>query len=117
MIYCFRPTLDPDSVEAAIKTVEDYILNLNGKILKTEKIGRKKLAYEINKFRDGFYVESIFQLEADKITALRRNLKLNENVIREMILKMDEKKVEKALATAAPIARPVKVRETVNNKQ
>lgn len=100
LIYCFKPTLDPDSVEVAIRNVEGYITNLEGKILKTDKVGRKKLAYDVRKFRDGFYANTLFELSPDNIVKLRRNLKLNDNVIREMILKIEKEGSLKKLSSS-----------------
>lgn len=90
MMYCFKPTLDPDSIEAAIKNVENHIVNLKGKIIKSDKLGRKKLSYDVRKFRDGFYVSTFFEADPDKIKTLKRNMKLNENVIRELTIRIDE---------------------------
>lgn len=90
MVYCFKPTLDPDSVETAIKNVENNITNLKGTIIKTDKMGRKKLAYDVKKFRDGFYAATYFQLDPEKIKNLKRLMKLNDNVIREMTLRIDD---------------------------
>jgi small subunit ribosomal protein S6 len=102
MIYCFKPTLDPDSVEATIGVIEGYINNLGGKVLKNDKLGRKKLAYEVRRFKDGFYLSTFFQLDPDKIKNLRRNIKLNENVIRELIIKIEKpEKLEFATAGAS----------------
>lgn len=90
MIYCLKPTLDPDSVELTINNIETYITNLKGKIIKTEKLGRKRLAFDVKKFRDGFYSSTYFELDSQKVKALKRNLKLNENVIREMIINVEK---------------------------
>lgn len=98
MIYCFKPTLDPDSVELSIKNIENTIGNLKGKVIKTEKLGRKKLAYDVAKFRDGFYASTYFELEQEKIKTLKRNMKLNENVIRELTIRIDEKEHYAALS-------------------
>lgn len=97
LIYCFKPTLDPDSVEVAIKNVEGYITALEGKIIKTDKVGRKKLAYDVKKFRDGFYAGTFFEMEPENILKLRRNLKLNENIIREMIMIIEKEEHLKVL--------------------
>lgn len=98
MMYCFKPTLDPDSIEAAIKNVENHIVNLKGKIIKSDKLGRKKLSYEVRKFRDGFYVSTFFEVEPDKIKTLKRNMKLNENVIRELTVKIDNPSIYPSLS-------------------
>ena len=47
-------------------------------------MGRKKLAYDVKGFRDGFIAVLKINLEADKVAEFKRQLKLNENVIRTM---------------------------------
>lgn len=89
LVYCLRPTLDAESVDKAINVVDSYISNLGGKVAKTDKIGRKKLAYEVDNYRDGIYLTTYFEAPQDKIIELKRNLKLNDNVIRQMVLKTD----------------------------
>lgn len=50
------------------------------------KLAEKKLAYEIENFRDGFFVTTELSLPAEKVAEFRRQLKLNDNVLRTMFL-------------------------------
>ena len=58
----------------------------NGSCLCNEKIGRKKLAYDIDNYRDGFYVVTKLELAPENVKALKRNLKLNDNFLRDLIV-------------------------------
>ena len=49
-------------------------------------MGRKKLAYDVKGFRDGFIAVFKINLDADKVAEFKRQLKLNENVIRTMFI-------------------------------
>jgi len=85
-ILCIIKTnLDIESVEQVIKNIEDSIKNFGGNILNVDKLGRKKLGYEIENSRDGFYVNFAAELPADKIADLKRYFKLNENVLRGLV--------------------------------
>ncbi|MDD3014437.1 MAG: 30S ribosomal protein S6 [Candidatus Gastranaerophilales bacterium] len=85
-ILCIIKTnLDIESVEQVIKNIEDSIKNFGGNILNVDKLGRKKLGYEIEDSRDGFYVNFVSEIPADKVADLKRYFKLNENVIRALI--------------------------------
>ena len=64
---------------------------MGGKIESRDKMGRRKLAYDIQKTRDGFFVNTILSMPADKVADLRRSLKLNDNVLRTMFLEVSEK--------------------------
>ena len=57
---------------------------LGGNVENCDKMGRKKLAYEVAGFVDGFVVNQVVTVPADKIAELKRQLKLNESVIRVM---------------------------------
>ena len=78
--------MDAEEVDKVVDKIAETIKGFKGKVISTEKIGRKKLAFEINKFRDGFFVTQQISLPADKIVEFKRQLKLNENVIRTMFV-------------------------------
>ena len=86
LLVIFKPNLDADEVEKMTSKLEKTITSFDGKILSEDKIGRKKLAYDIQNFRDGFFVSQILTLPADKIAEFKRQLKLNDSVIRFMFL-------------------------------
>lgn len=86
LLAIFKPNLDVEEVDKNLAKLEETIVSYKGKILSTDKIGRKKLAYEIQKFRDGFFVTQILTLPADKISDFKRQLKLNDSVLRIMFL-------------------------------
>jgi small subunit ribosomal protein S6 len=74
-----------DEVTKVLSTLEETIKNYAGKVLSTDKIGRKKLAYEIKKFRDGFYASLDIELPEAKVADLKRFIKLNDNYLRSMV--------------------------------
>ncbi len=79
-----KPNLDSDEADKVVARVEEIIKNLGGNVENCEKMGRKKLAYEIAGFVDGFIVNQVVSVPADKIVELKRQLKLNDSVIRVM---------------------------------
>lgn len=96
-LMCILKTgFDIESSEQTITHIENAVKNHGGVILNTNKIGRKKLAYDINKNRDAFYVVFDIQMNADKLTELKRYLKLNESVIRDFITVQKETKAKVA---------------------
>ena len=95
LLTVYKPNLDLDDVDKNLSKLEETIVSYKGKVLSTDKIGRKKLAYEIQKFRDGFFVSQILTVPADKIVDLKRQLKLNDNILRTMFLEVSEVPVAK----------------------
>ena len=86
LLSIIKPNFDVDEVDKILTQIEEYVTALNGKITDTNKIGRKKLAYDIDNYRDGFYVVSKIELAPENVKALKRNLKLNDNFLRDMII-------------------------------
>lgn len=84
LLTTIKPNLDNDEADKVTAKIEETVSSLGGSILETEKLGRKKLAYDVQGFRDGFMVVQKMNIPADKIVEFKRNLKLNENVIRTM---------------------------------
>jgi small subunit ribosomal protein S6 len=86
LLSIIKPNFDAEEVDKIIAQLDEYVTNLGGKILDNEKVGRKKLAYDIDNYRDGFYVVSKIELAPENVKALKRNLKLNDNFLRDMII-------------------------------
>ena len=85
-----KPHMDSDEVTKLVDKIEEQVAQYGGKTLSTDKIGRKKLSYEINKFRDGFFVVHRMQIPAEKVADLKRQLKLNENILRNMLVRAEK---------------------------
>ncbi len=88
-MYIIKPTLDEEAIDTVTKRVDDQINSL-GTLEKTEKRGRKRLAYEVKDFKDGFYVLSNFTAAPAQIVELERLFKLNDDVIRHLIVRPEE---------------------------
>lgn len=91
VLTVFKASLDADEIDKNLSKIEENVNKFEGKIVKVEKIGRKKLAYDIQKFSDGYFVNQIVALPAEKVKEFRRMLKLNDNILRIMLLDVTEK--------------------------
>lgn len=96
MLTIFHPQLADEDLNAAIDQVAGYVTNGGGEVTATAREnpwGRRRLAYPIRvsgqDLRDGFYVLYNFNVDASQIAGMERNLKLNDRVIRHMIVKTD----------------------------
>lgn len=83
--------MDADEADKVTAKIEDAVKALGGSVTSTDKMGRKKLAHEIQNFRDGHYVAQRIELAPDKVVEFKRQLRLNDNILRIMF--MDESKV------------------------
>ena len=85
LVYVVKPNSDEEVREAILNKVKEVVAT-DGEIVKVDTLGTKKLAYPIAKFTEGFYVLVNFKSAVDVPKEIDRNLKINENVIRHMIV-------------------------------
>lgn len=79
-----KPNLDNDEADKVVSRIEEIVKSLNGEYSGCDKMGRKKLAYEVAGFTDGFMVNQVVSVPEDKVSELKRQLKLNDSIIRVM---------------------------------
>ena len=86
LLSIIKPNIDSEEFDKIVAKIEEAITNLEGKVNTTDKMGRKKLSYDIKDFRDGYFVVHTFDLEPNQVEKFRRQLRLNENILRIMLL-------------------------------
>jgi len=86
LMYIIRPDVEQETVQAVVEKFQAIIVN-GGEIVKHEVLGKKRLAYEINKHRDGTYVLVHFTASSEIVNELERVLKISDEVIRHMIVR------------------------------
>lgn len=91
LMTIFKPNLDAEEVDKVIEKINSVITEFGGNIVSTDKGGRKKLAYEIQNFRDGFFATTVLSIPAEKIAEFKRQLRLNDNILRTMFMEVSAK--------------------------
>lgn len=89
-VFIARQDLSDAQVKSLTEACEKIIKDGKGKVAKTENWGLRTLAYKINKSRKGHYVLIESDTPAPAIIELERTLRLNEDVMRYMTIKLDE---------------------------
>lgn len=84
--YIIKPTLDEEGADRVVASVEDFIKGQGGKVESTDKKGRRRLSYEAQKMKDGFYVSSVFSLDPQNVANLKRMMTISEDIIRSLIV-------------------------------
>ena len=103
--------LDDSAVDETVGKIKDLIVKQGGEILKTDKWGRRKLAYELNKHQKGNYILLLFKTPPATIGHLEKHCRLVDTIIKFMIVKLIKpKQIEAALPKpeAKPEATPAK---------
>ena len=102
--YILRPALEESETEERANAIAEIVKNLGGEVANVERLGKKRLAYEIKDAREGTYVVMQFRSDAALSKELERQLKLHEDVLRALVIRLDAKMLTHmaALAAAAP---------------
>jgi len=88
-VVIINPNLEAESIKALIEKFSNLI-NTDGKVVSVEELGNKKLAYEIKKQKEGYYI--IFKFEANPaiISELERNYRITDAVLKHIVIKEEE---------------------------
>jgi small subunit ribosomal protein S6 len=90
LMYIMVPTLEGEALETVMTKVTTLIESVNGTITEVKKWGKRRLAYEINDIKEGFYVVVTFDADPSSITEIDRVLKLTEEILRFMITRDED---------------------------
>jgi small subunit ribosomal protein S6 len=99
-IFIALPDTNPESIDQIAGRLTDSITKLDGKLLKAENWGRRRLAYPIRKQQKGIYIYLRYLGYSDLVHELERNMRMIEPVIKYITVKLDE--------DVDPEARPVR---------
>jgi small subunit ribosomal protein S6 len=89
--YILRPTLEEADADARVETIAETLKAQGGEVQgEIEKMGKRRLAYEIDDLREGYYVVMKFKSEPTASKELERLMRLNEDVMRALFIKLDD---------------------------
>jgi small subunit ribosomal protein S6 len=87
LVYVIRPSAAEEDVNALTERVQGWISGDGGEIQKVNPWGRRRLAYPIDRFREGMYVQINFRTMPNALSGIERQLKLSEDVIRYLLVR------------------------------
>ena len=97
MMIVLAPDIPEDELDPTIDTIESYVTRFGGEVIAINRDspwGRRRLAYPIRHagrdVRDGFYALYYFDVEPTAITEIEREIRLNDRIIRDMIIALEE---------------------------
>ena len=90
IMFIVRPDVEEAELDKLVETFSGYVTTGGGVVKTTEKMGRRRLAYTVQKFNDGFYVLLIVDAPASLISEIERRLRVSEPVIKFITVRMDE---------------------------
>ena len=86
-VVIFSPNLEDEALQAAVAKVEDVIKNNGGEIIKSDRWGKRRLAYEIKDFLEGQYQLFEYQAPSEASKELDRILRISDDAIRHLIVR------------------------------
>ncbi|MDY0020070.1 MAG: 30S ribosomal protein S6 [Anaerolineae bacterium] len=109
LMFIVNPDLGEEAAETLLQRIKGYLEAGNATIAEFKDWGLRRLAYAINRKRDGHYYLVHFSMDSGKVKELERNILLAEGIMRELIVLMEEQqpKAVPASETETPEAEPV----------
>jgi len=92
VMFIVRPDLMEEDVEKLISTLQNHATTAGAIVQNVEKMGKRRLAYDVKKFSDGQYVLFVLQADGKAIHELERRLRVSEPVIKFITVRTDEEK-------------------------
>ncbi|MDX2241342.1 MAG: 30S ribosomal protein S6 [Leptolyngbyaceae cyanobacterium bins.302] len=91
-MYILRPDLAEET--QSIEKYQTILRDAGAEILETQHRGKRRLAYEINKQREGVYVQMNYRAPGASVAVLERAMRLGDDVIRYLTIRQEEPKAE-----------------------
>lgn len=89
LVYIVRPSADEQALAAVNERVEKFVAGTGGEITRRDDWGKRRLAYPIQKFTEGFYSVLQLKLPPTAVRELERSLKLTEDILRYLVVRLD----------------------------
>ncbi|MBQ4061664.1 MAG: 30S ribosomal protein S6 [Christensenellaceae bacterium] len=88
-LYIIKPDVEDEARAALIAKFNEIITADGGEVENVDEWGKRKLAYEINYIGEGYYVLVNFKAKSELPAELERNFKINDNVMRYMVIRKE----------------------------
>ncbi|WP_158738388.1 30S ribosomal protein S6 [Alteribacillus sp. YIM 98480] len=90
VLYIIAPSVDENGVKETIERYNNVLTNNGAEVEKVEEMGKRRLAYEINDLKDGYYVVVYTKAGPEATNEFDRLVKMDDNIIRHIVVKDEE---------------------------
>lgn len=97
-MYIINASLEEDALKTKVEKFSNLVTSNGGVIAKVDEMGKRKLAYEIDKKNDGFYVLMKFSSEPTFIAELERIYRIDENIVKYLVISLGDVEAVKEVA-------------------
>lgn len=88
-MYILRPDMGEENVDQCIQKYQDFLTENGAEIVETQHRGKRRLAYEIQNYREGIYIQMNFKGDGSQIAGMERMMRIGDDVIRYLTIKQD----------------------------
>ena len=88
--FIVKPDMEEAEIKSNAETLKKALTDKKAKIIEEKEMGQKELAYEIKKFKTGFYFFCVVEANSDAIEEFNRVAKINENIIRHLVVRVED---------------------------
>jgi small subunit ribosomal protein S6 len=104
LMLLLRPDLDDDKLQAAVEKVTRAIVNGGGSLTKVSPWGKRRLAYDIQHFREASYFLIHFDIEPSAVREIEPGMLISEEIVRHLVTVLEERPGEQAGEAIEPEA-------------
>ena len=90
VMFIVKPDMEEAQITKVAEDLKKVLTDNNAKLLEEKAMGQRELAYEIKKFKTGYYFLFVVEAEAIAVSEFDRIAKINENILRHLIIKVEE---------------------------
>lgn len=103
LLFIIAPNTEESDIESLITQISDVVTSQGAEVTKVNRMGRRRLAYPIQKFNDGYYVVLTVEGTGSEIAEAERRMRVTDAIIRYLTIRIDEdlKRAEKFRARRA----------------
>jgi small subunit ribosomal protein S6 len=91
LMLLLRPDLEDDKLQSAVERVTRAIVNAGGSLSKVSPWGKRRLAYEINHFREASYFLIHFDIEPSQVRGIESGLLISEEILRHLVIVLEDR--------------------------
>jgi len=89
LVLIISPDVAEEDIPTTIDKVSEFVTSRGGEITGIDRWGKRRLAYPINRFREGNYVLSRFKLEPGTTAELEASLQISETILRHLLVRIE----------------------------
>ncbi len=88
--FIVKPDMEEAEIKKTAETMKKVLTDKKAKVLEEKAIGQRELAYEINKFKNGYYFFLVVEAEAEAIEEFDRIVRINESLLRHLVVRVED---------------------------